>query len=143
MKSSSSREDYLIAIYRLTKNQEYINSVSLAKALDVSRASVSEMVKKLIAEELISFVDNQIRLTSKGRDRAKNLISSHRLWEIFMTEQLGMSAQEAHDQAHLLEHITGPTLKAALNRYLDYPTQSPRGNVIWDNLDEAGPSDES
>lgn len=142
MKSSSSREDYLIAIYRLTKNQEFINSVSLAKELEVSRASVSEMVKKLSAEGLISFLDNQIRLTPMGRDRAKNLISSHRLWEIFMTEELGMSVEDAHDQAHLLEHITGPKLKAALNRYLDYPTQSPGGNVIWDNFDEPAPNED-
>ena len=39
------REDYLITIYRLTKTEGYTNSVTLARTLGVSRASVSEMVK--------------------------------------------------------------------------------------------------
>jgi DtxR family Mn-dependent transcriptional regulator len=131
---NSIREDYLLTIYRLTKKTDYTNSVTLARALNVSRASVSEMVKKLSSEELITFVDNQIRLTDQGRKKARNIISVHRLWEFFLMEHLHLSDSEAHEQAHLLEHVTGEALREALNEYLDFPTKCPGGNIIWDNF---------
>jgi len=43
---------------------------------------------------------------------------------------------QAHAQADLLEHVTSDALKDALNEYLDYPAVSPRGNVIWDNVEQ-------
>ncbi|HHU54000.1 MAG TPA: metal-dependent transcriptional regulator [Clostridiaceae bacterium] len=132
---NSSREDYIIAIYRLTKKADFVNSVTIAKKLGVSRASVSEMVKKLCDDKLINFEQNRISLTEAGMTKARNIISCHRLWEYFLTEILGMSSDEAHEQADLLEHVTGENLKDALNEYLNYPEQSPRGNVIWDNVE--------
>lgn len=131
---NSSREDYLITIYRLTNENSYVNSVTLSKALGISRASVSEMVKKLTNEKLISFIENKIELTEEGMDKAKSLISSHRLWEIFLIDYLHMSFEEAHDQAHRLEHVTGETLMLALNKFLGYPTHCPSGNKIWKNI---------
>ena len=66
---NAAREDYLLAIYRLTKEKDHTNSVSIARALGVSRASVSEMVKKLSAEDLIIFSKNRIYLTEIGRKK--------------------------------------------------------------------------
>ncbi|NLM19256.1 MAG: metal-dependent transcriptional regulator [Clostridiaceae bacterium] len=134
---NSSREDYIIAIYRLTKRADFVNSVTIAKKLGVSRASVSEMVKKLCEDGLINFEQNKISLTESGMVKARNIISCHRLWEYFLTEILGMSYDVAHEQADLLEHVTGANLKDALNEYLNYPELSPRGNVIWDNVEKA------
>ncbi len=131
---NSSREDYLIAIYRLTQEDNTLNSVTLAKKLDVTRAAVSEMVRKLVKEELITFTNNQIVLTEHGMEIAKNLLSSHRLWEIFLIDYLKMSPEDAHDQADQLEHVTGEKLLLALNKYLNYPTESPKGNIIWENV---------
>ena len=75
------------------------------------------MVKKLTNEKLISFIENKIELTEEGMDKAKSLISSHRLWEIFLIDYLHMSFEEAHDRAHRLEHVTGETLMLALNKF--------------------------
>lgn len=132
---NSSREDYIIAIYRLTKQADFVNSVTIAKKLGVSRASVSEMVKKLCDDGLINFEQNKISLTESGMVKARDIISRHRLWEYFLTEILGMSYEEAHEQADLLEHVTGENLKDALNEYLNYPELSPSGNIIWDNVE--------
>ena len=134
---NSSREDYIIAIYRLTKRADFVNSVTIAKKLGVSRASVSEMVKKLCEDGLINFEQNKISLTESGMVKARNIISCHRLWEYFLTEILGMSYDVSHEQADLLEHVTGANLTDALNEYLNYPELSPRGNVIWDNVEKA------
>ncbi len=131
---NAAREDYLLAIYRLTKEKDHTNSVSIARALGVSRASVSEMVKKLSAEDLIIFSENRIYLTEIGRKKAREVISTHRLWEFFLVEHLHLSQEEAHDQAHLLEHMTGAALRQALNAFLGFPSKSPGGKVIWDNI---------
>lgn len=133
---NSSREDYIITIYRLTKDEEFVNSVTIAKALDVSRASVSEMIKKLSQEDFISFIDNKIKLTKKGKDKAKKIVSRHRLWEYFLVEHLKMSWEEAHKEADLLEHVTSKSLKIALNKYLNYPDSCPQGHKIWNNIND-------
>ncbi len=138
---NSSREDYIIAIYRLTKKADFVNSVTIANTLGVSRASVSEMVKKLLADGLINFEQNKISLTDAGLDKARNVISRHRLWEYFLSEILNLPLDQAHAQADLLEHVTSDALKDALNEYLDYPAVSPRGNVIWDNVEQEVDSD--
>lgn len=129
----SSREDYILAIYRLTKDEEFVHSVAIAKTLQVSRASVSEMIKKLSQENYISFIDHKIKLTKKGIEKAQSIISSHRLWEYFLIEHLQMPWEEAHQEADLLEHVTSDSLKAALNKYLNYPDSCPSGHKIWSN----------
>lgn len=131
---NSSREDYLLSIYRLNKKDPKVTSIMLSKELEVSRASVSEMIKKLVQEGLVRYVDNIITLTESGENKAKMIISSHRLWEIFLIDYLHMTYDEAHEQAHLLEHVTGENLQNALNQFLQFPTESPRGNAIWENI---------
>ncbi len=131
---NSSREDYLLSIYRLNKKGTKVTSIMLSKELEVSRASVSEMIKKLVQEDLVNYIDNIITLTEKGENKAKTIISSHRLWEIFLVDYLHMTPQEAHEQAHLLEHVTGENLQEALNQFLNFPTESPKGNAIWENF---------
>lgn len=47
-------------------------------------------------------------LTTTGRHRAADLIRRHRLWETYLVQRAGISADHAHDPAEHLEHLADP-----------------------------------
>lgn len=133
---NSSREDYIQAIYRLTKDQPYTSNKAISDFFGISRPSVTEMIKKLDADGLLSLDGLKISLSDQGRRLAQKFLSTHRLWEYFLEKELNLPASLAHDQADLLEHATGEDLLIALNAYLGYPKESPKGKIIYLNIQE-------
>ena len=73
---SKSLEDYLKGIYLLKKRKQYSNK-NLAEYLNISPASVSEMIKKLSNENYLISEGRNIKLTKKGSDIAVNIIRKH------------------------------------------------------------------
>lgn len=135
---NSSRQDYLQAIYRLSLERGHTTNKEIAEYLKISKASVSEMVKKLEADGKLRLQKNRISLAAEGEREAKTVLSKHRIWEYFLVEVLKMEHARVHEQADLLEHVTSDALRDALNRYLGYPTMSPNGKFIYENMKKGG-----
>ena len=130
---SSSREDYLQAIFRISKKKGYATNKEIAEYLNISKPSVTEMIKKLVDFNMVEVEKNKITLKEAGKKQARDVLSTHRLWEYFLENKLGLKGDVVHHQADLLEHITSDELKDALNKYLGYPSLSPKGNIIYEN----------
>lgn len=130
---NSSREDYLQTIYRLCQNNGYATNKDISMYLNISKASVTQMLRKLINDKLVTIKTRKIYLTPSGLTLAKKLLSTHRLWEYFLENVLNLNGEIVHKQADLLEHATTPKLFEALNKYLDYPLNSPNGKKIFVN----------
>lgn len=127
---TSNREDYLKQLYRL-EGEEGITNKQLAEVLNVSPASVSEMLAKLNREGLVHYTAHRrISLTEAGRVRAAALLQGHRLWEVFLREHLHYSWSEAHEDAELLEHVSPPRLVERLDAFLHHPERCPHGSII-------------
>lgn len=133
---NSNRQDYILTVYRLSAEEGYTTNKEISEYFQISKASVSEMIKKLVVEGLVHLEKNRISLSEEGRKEAENLLSTHRIWEYFLTESLGMPKEAVHEQADLLEHATSKELKEALNRYLGYPAKCPHGQDIFINQTE-------
>jgi DtxR family Mn-dependent transcriptional regulator len=126
-----NREDYLKLILELGGDQKKINNKQIVSGLDVSAASVSEMISKLLKEGLVEQSPYQgVQLTETGLASASALIRKHRLWEVFLVEHLHYSWNEVHDDAEVLEHVTSETLASRLEAYLDHPRYCPHGGMI-------------
>ncbi|GAA3021518.1 metal-dependent transcriptional regulator [Tetragenococcus solitarius] len=126
-----NREDYLKLILELGGDQSKINNKQIVSGLDVSAASVSEMITKLVKENLVEHTPYQgVQLTDKGLEKASSLVRRHRLWEVFLVEHLKYSWNEVHDDAEVLEHVTSETLASHLNEYLEHPKYCPHGGMI-------------
>ncbi|EGC68025.1 iron dependent repressor DNA binding domain protein [Enterococcus casseliflavus ATCC 12755] len=126
-----NREDYLKLILELGGDQKKINNKQIVSGLDVSAASVSEMISKLLKEGLVEHSPYQgVQLTETGLASASALIRKHRLWEVFLVEHLHYSWNEVHDDAEVLEHVTSETLASRLEAYLDHPRYCPHGGMI-------------
>jgi DtxR family Mn-dependent transcriptional regulator len=123
-------EEYCETIFELAEDDLDVIQARIADRLEVSRPAVSEMVKRLEKEGLITSEDHVILLTDDGRDLATSVVRRHRLAERFLTDVLGLSWTEAHHEAGRWEHVISPAVEVALDRLLGQPTTCPHGNPI-------------
>jgi DtxR family Mn-dependent transcriptional regulator len=129
--TSFSVQEYLQAIYRLQIEHAPVSTTQLATYLDVTPASVTGMVHKLHRQGLVEHVPYQgVTLTPAGQQEALRLVRIHRLWELFLTEVLGVPWDEVHAEAHCLEHATSDRLAERLAEFLDQPQADPHGQPI-------------
>ncbi|MEQ1872487.1 MAG: metal-dependent transcriptional regulator [Ilumatobacteraceae bacterium] len=122
-------EEYCECIFELEEDDVAVIQARMAERLQVSRPAVSEMIKRLELEGLIT-TDGAIRLTPAGQGLAQRVVRRHRLAERFLTDLLGLSWAEAHHEAGRWEHVISDAVEAALDRVLGNPTTCPHGNPI-------------
>ncbi|MFI3625794.1 metal-dependent transcriptional regulator [Enterococcus hirae] len=126
-----NREDYLKIILELGGDTTKVNNKQIVSSLAVSPASVSEMISKLVKEQLVEHSPYQgVQLTETGLQKASSLIRKHRLWEVFLVGHLDYSWNEVHDDAEVLEHVTSEQLADHLEDYLNHPMHCPHGGII-------------
>ena len=123
-------EEYCETIFELAEDDLDVIQARIADRLEVSRPAVSEMVKRLEKEGLVTSIDHVILLTDDGRELATSVVRRHRLAERFLTDVLGLSWTEAHHEAGRWEHVISPAVEVALDRLLGQPTTCPHGNPI-------------
>jgi DtxR family Mn-dependent transcriptional regulator len=124
-------EDYLEEIKRLEEDDERITATVVARILDVSLPSASEMLKRLASEGYLTREKGgAILLTPEGRRLAHTMLRRHRLVECLLVDQLGMSWFEVHGEAHKIEHAISARVEEALAKALDYPDYCPHGHPI-------------
>jgi DtxR family Mn-dependent transcriptional regulator len=134
MQTTLTEENYLKAIYHLSRNTETVVSTNaIADKIGAKASSVTDMLKKLADKTLITYIKYKgVTLTEKGRLTAVDIIRKHRLWEVFLVDKLNFSWDEVHDVAEQLEHIKSPKLINELDAFLDFPTHDPHGDPIPD-----------
>lgn len=122
-------EEYCECIFELREDDLDVIQARIAERLQVSRPAVSEMMKRLETEGLITS-DNGIRLTDAGRTLGESVVRRHRLAERFLTDILKLSWAEAHHEAGKWEHVISDSVEAAMIDLLGDPTTCPHGNPI-------------
>ncbi len=128
-----SKEDYIKIIYQNAEENKTVTTSSVAKNLDVSNAAATDMIKKLFAQGYVTYKKYKgVKLTAKGKKLALDLIRRHRLWELFLMKSLGLTWDEVHREAELLEHQTSKKLIDKIDEYLNYPKFDPHGAPIPD-----------
>jgi len=123
-------EEYCETIFELSEDGVEVAQARIAERMEVSRPSVSEMVKRMSAEGLVTTTAAVISLTPAGRRLAEQVVRRHRLAERFLCDVLGLSWAEAHHEAGKWEHVISPAVETALVRVLGEPTTCPHGNPI-------------
>ncbi|MET0727849.1 MAG: metal-dependent transcriptional regulator [Acidimicrobiales bacterium] len=123
-------EEYCEAIFELREDDVDVIQARIADRLMVSRPAVSEMIKRLEADELVRIEHNAISLTPDGERLAQRVVRRHRLAERFLTDILGLSWADAHKEAGKWEHVISTPVEAAIVRVLGDPTTCPHGNPI-------------
>lgn len=122
-------EDILKKSYRTGLTKSY----SLDELIQLTghpRAIFSKWLIKLVRLGLMSKKDQSYTLTEQGMFRANQLIRAHRLWETFLVEEIGLNADQIHEDAERIEHYLSEDDLHKLDERLGYPETDPHGSPI-------------
>ncbi|MHB0996883.1 MAG: metal-dependent transcriptional regulator [Elusimicrobiales bacterium] len=102
---STSLEDYLEAVYTLSREEGFTRACRVSALLKVSRPSVNSAIKGLAARGLASQERyGYIRLTPSGRRTGAKIADRHSLLKDFFVSILGMREAAAEKDACRAEH---------------------------------------
>src|SRR5918995_6514698 len=147
MAAGHSIDDYLETIYFLafpigeyrpdTKGSPTL-AVRVADMLGVSRASAGEMLKRLEGEGLVERGEHkEAILTPKGRRIAERAVRRHRIIERLLTDFMGYTAAEAHEQADLLGNTFTDEMVERIAKQLGEPDRCPHGWPVDTEFEQA------
>jgi DtxR family Mn-dependent transcriptional regulator len=129
--ASEQIENYLKNIYKLSSNEGKVTTSSLSEKLQISPASVSEMIKKLAEEGTLTHTPYKgVELTEEGKLLALRIIRKHRLWEMFLVQVLHFGWDEIDDEAERFEHIMSDKMEEKIDHVLGHPSIDPHGDPI-------------
>ena len=134
MKPTIAEENYIKAIFHLTKNEkEAANTNAIAAELQTAAATVTDMLKKLADKKLIKYERYKgVTLSKSGLQLAGKIVRKHRLWETLLVEKLNFKWDEVHEIAEQLEHIQSDELINRMDKFLGFPKNDPHGDPIPD-----------
>ncbi|MFC1987409.1 metal-dependent transcriptional regulator [Chloroflexota bacterium] len=90
-----------------------------------------EPVEQLVALGYITVADNQVRLTSRGRLEAADVVRRHRLAERLLSDVLGTKEDSLiHEKACKFEHLLHQGLDESICALLGHPKVCPHGKPI-------------
>ncbi|ROR72278.1 metal-dependent transcriptional regulator [Bogoriella caseilytica] len=129
---TSSSQDYLKVVWAAQEwSDEPVTTTFLSKRLDLRPSTVSEAVKKLSGQGLLTHAPyGAVELTEEGRRAALAMVRRHRIIETFLVVELGYGWDEVHDEAEVLEHAVSDRLIAAMAERLGDPERDPHGDPI-------------
>lgn len=115
---TSSMEDYLEMIARMSEHSLTVRVSALARALHVKPPSASKMAGNLRAQELIEFPKyGYITLTELGRRLGKYLLRRHELVRGLL--RLINGGEENLEEVEKIEHFLSPKTVANLEAFLE------------------------
>jgi DtxR family Mn-dependent transcriptional regulator len=137
--ATPAEDEYLQTIYWLEEAGLAITGAHVARALQVSPPTVSEMVGRLEADGYITRNDDRsLAFTGHGREHAAGVVRRHRLIERFLTDVLGIPWDEVHEEAERLEHAMSPVLEERMLAAIGDARTCPHGHPIVEGAREPG-----
>jgi DtxR family Mn-dependent transcriptional regulator len=136
---SEATQEYLESIYWLYESGIERTQANLARALQVSQPSVSEMLRRMVDDDLVSRDEAKlINFTVRGREVAERIVARHRLVEAYLVKVMGIPWDDVHEEAHAMEHSISPRLEAKMLEMIGDVHTCPHGHPIGDYPREPG-----
>lgn len=105
LKVTAVLEDYLEAIFHLSRFEEGARSRDIAEALHVHKSTVTSALRALKQMRLIHYSPyGSATLTAEGDRLARDVVRRHETLREFFTEILGVDAKMAEEAACGMEH---------------------------------------
>lgn len=114
-----SAEDYLETILILQKRNKTVRSVDIARAMSVTKASVSRAVGRLIDMGFIEMDDNNlILLTKEGKKQATAILDKHETITQFLMLTTDVSYEIAQEDACKMEHFVSRPVYNGIKKFI-------------------------
>lgn len=116
---TASLEDYLEIIHILRQSVSDVGVTDIAKALGISKPSVTRAIKSLKNNSLvIQEKYGKIVLTPEGEKIAESVYSKHKVLRKFLKEVLGISEGTAEIDACKIEHVISKETLEGVEKFL-------------------------
>jgi len=131
---SPRMEDYLEAVHELQRERPVARVGEIAKALGVSRPTVTAALKTLVRQGFLRHeAYGYVELTPKGHRAAEEVSRRHRLLCDFFEGILGVPADRAAEDACRVEHYISTDTLERLTRFVEYIERRPPGQRPWND----------
>lgn len=128
-RTSATIEDYLGILYISDRDGDELPGSRLAELLGVSAPTVTNTLKRMVRDGLITMDVNHLpHLTPHGDELARTVMRRHMLAEWMLAKLLSWS--KLHLEAHEFEHNISDELEKALLVTLNEPETCPHGNPL-------------
>jgi len=123
MNTTTSVEDCLEIIARLTERDGHAHVSDIARQLGVKKPSVTAMLKTLAEKGLVQYVSYQpVELTRKGSQVASKVIEKHQMLQQFLMQCLDLPSAHADALACKFEHELDDMACERLRQFLNVKT---------------------
>ncbi|MGH2871414.1 MAG: metal-dependent transcriptional regulator [Solirubrobacteraceae bacterium] len=128
---TEAEEEYLQTLFWLLEAGLPMTAANVARAMQLSAPTVSEMVGRLERDGYITRnADRSIDFTVSGRGDAERIVSRHRMIERFLTDVVGVPWDDVHEEAERLEHAMTPRFEAYVRAAVGDAPTCPHGHPI-------------
>lgn len=115
-----STQDYLETILQLSENERVVRITDIANALNIAKASATQAIDTLIAENLVLKEKyGPVTLTKKGELAALKVKKKHKIIREFFIKVLQVDAEIANKDACLIEHVISPQALTGMITHLE------------------------
>ena len=125
MELEEKAEELLEMIWIHTEEE---NEYSIS--LNDSGITGKKPIEQLRSAGYISIDGDRVKLTSKGRPPARNVVRRHRLAERLLADVLGAGDKVTHEKACKFEHLLDRGLDSSICNLLGHPKVCPHGKPI-------------
>lgn len=123
-------ENILKAMWRAGPEKNFSFS-QIASFQEISSVYMRYILWRLASSGWIEHQrDGNYRLTADGIHRGAYIVRLHRLWELYLTDYLGMGVERVHRSAEEMEHIITPEIEKELTVLLNDPKFDPHHQPI-------------
>jgi DtxR family transcriptional regulator, Mn-dependent transcriptional regulator len=129
--ATQAEEEYLERLFWLLEAGLPMTGANLARAMQLSAPTVSEMLGRLERDGyIVRDPERTIEFTPEGREHAGHLVSRHRMIERFLTDVVGVPWDDVHEEAEHLEHAMTPRFEAYVRSAVGDARTCPHGHPI-------------
>ena len=134
MPLTPAMEDYLEAIFTLSREKRNIRVKDIAKRLGVKMPTVTSMLKILGQHGFVDYEKYEyLDLTEKGKTAGEGIYHRHHVIRQFLIEVLKVDPNIADEEACKMEHgISSDTLDR-LAKFMEFVQSCPRVGSNWFN----------
>lgn len=116
---SSSMEDYIEMIYRLSEKSDEVRVSELSLALNVQPPSTTKMIKRLAKDNYVFYEKyGCIKLTEKGSTIGSKLLQRHKIIFEFL-KYIGVK-ENILEQTEIIEHAVNDEVLNRINELTEF-----------------------
>lgn len=125
-------EDYLEAIFNLSKEKRVVRVKDIAKRLGIKMPTVTSMLKTLSKRGLIDYEKYEyLELTGKGHAVGKETRRGHEVLRSFLTDILKIDFDRANREACKMEHAISSSTLDRFSELMEFLRVCPRAGWDW------------